>query len=106
MSIPLRLSTCPGPAPPSPSAPKPSRRRPLGIPTLPQAQAVFVATPGIHEPRNKLGEHLNATAREALEDPDLILAVFDLSQALTPQDRRTAEWRHSLPDPDPILSVL
>ncbi|OGO13084.1 MAG: GTPase Era [Chloroflexi bacterium RBG_13_68_17] len=86
--------------------PQTTRRRQLGILTLPQAQAVFVDTPGIHEPRNKLGEHLNATAREALEDPDLILAVFDLSQALTPEDRRTAEWLHSLPDPAPILAVL
>jgi len=86
--------------------PQTTRRRQLGILTLPHAQTVFVDTPGVHAPRNKLGEVLNASAREALEDPDVILAVFDLSQPLTPEDRMTADWVTSLPKAPPVLAVM
>ncbi len=86
--------------------PQTTRRRQLGILTLPGVQAVFVDTPGIHEPRNKLGQHLNTAAREALEDPDVILAVFDLSQQLTSEDHKTAGWLNGLIEPPPILAIL
>jgi len=41
-------------------SPKPqtTRRRLRGILTLPQAQIVFIDTPGIHQPRHKLGEYM------------------------------------------------
>ncbi len=65
----------------APVSPRPqtTRRRQLGILTLPEAQIVFVDTPGIHLPRHKLGEFLNQEATEILEDVDGILFLVDLS---------------------------
>lgn len=65
----------------APVSPRPqtTRRRQLGILTLPNAQLVFVDTPGIHLPRHKLGEFLNQEASEILDEVDVILFLVDLS---------------------------
>jgi GTP-binding protein Era len=65
----------------APVSPRPqtTRRRQLGILTLPQAQIVFVDTPGIHLPRHKLGEFLNQEATEILGEVDVLLFLVDLS---------------------------
>ncbi len=42
-------------------------------------QIVFVDTPGIHKPKDKLGRGLNKEAYSAIEDIDVILFVVDAS---------------------------
>lgn len=51
-------------------SPKPqtTRLRQLGIYTAPDVQAIFVDTPGIHQPRHKLGKFMVEVARSALND--------------------------------------
>src|SRR5210317_482611 len=51
-------------------SPKPQTTRTslLGILTRPDAQVIFVDTPGIHRPRTKLGEHMVQSARHAIPD--------------------------------------
>lgn len=57
-------------------------RTPLrGILTLPEAQVVFVDTPGLHRPRHRLGEHMVRGAQKVLEDVDLALLVLDASRS-------------------------
>ena len=75
-----------------PVSPRPqtTRRRQLAILSLADAQVVFVDTPGIHKPQHKLGEQMNKAALEALKDCDVILAIFDLSHAPSPDDARVA----------------
>ncbi|GAP21782.1 GTPase Era [Leptolinea tardivitalis] len=60
-------------------SPKPqtTRRRQLGILTLPQSQLIFVDAPGIHLQHHKLGEALNQTAEEIISDVDVIAWVVD-----------------------------
>ena len=41
------------------------------------AQIIFIDTPGIHKPKDKLGKYLNKQSYEALEDIDVILFVVD-----------------------------
>jgi GTP-binding protein Era len=77
-------------APVSPRA-QTTLRRQLGILTLPDAQVIFVDTPGIHEPKHKLGDRMNITAQEALSEADVLLVIFDLSQQPTPDDMRVVE---------------
>ena len=76
-----------------PVSPKPqtTRVRQLAILTTSAAQAIFVDTPGIHRPRNRLGQYMNSVASNALEDADVILCVFDVHQAPKLGDRLVAE---------------
>ena len=66
--------------------PQTTRRRQLGILTLENAQLVFVDTPGLHTPHHKLGEFMNESAVQALEDADLILWLIDASDPLNEED--------------------
>jgi GTP-binding protein Era len=70
--------------------PQTTRLRQLGILTLPDAQIIFVDTPGIHNPRHKLGEFMVEVATRALADADLILWVADISTPPTDEDRQIA----------------
>ncbi|MFQ5942150.1 MAG: GTPase Era [Anaerolineales bacterium] len=76
-----------------PVSPKPqtTRVRQLAILTTRDAQAIFVDTPGIHRPRNRLGQYMNSVASHALEDADVILCVFDVHEAPKAGDRLVAE---------------
>ncbi|MBW4575314.1 MAG: GTPase Era [Aphanothece sp. CMT-3BRIN-NPC111] len=54
-----------------------TRNRLRGILTTPEAQLIFVDTPGIHKPHHKLGEVLVKNARIAIESVDVLLFVVD-----------------------------
>jgi GTP-binding protein Era len=57
--------------------PQTTQRRITGIRTTGDSQIVFIDTPGIHKPLNKLGELMVKTAREALHDADIILFMVE-----------------------------
>jgi GTP-binding protein Era len=81
--------------------PQTTRRRQLGILTTPDAQLVFVDTPGVHFPRHKLGRFFNQEAEEALDGVDIILFLVDASTEPDEDDRRIADLLsllHSRPD--------
>lgn len=67
-----------------------TRRRQMGILTTDSYQIVFVDTPGLHEPRHKLGEYLNQEAEEALQGVDVILWIVDASDGPNADDGRIA----------------
>jgi GTP-binding protein Era len=70
-------------------SPKPqtTRRRQLGILTTDDSQIVFVDTPGIHNPRHKLGKFLNQEAEDALPGVDVVLFLVDVSEEPTDEDK-------------------
>jgi len=72
--------------------PQTTRRRLLGIKTLPAAQILFFDTPGIHQPRDLMNERMVALAKQSLADADLALWLLDASAALETADRNIAEW--------------
>lgn len=51
-----------------------------GIRTDEDSQMVFVDTPGIHKPKNKLGKVLNKQAYFSLDDVDIILFLVDITE--------------------------
>ena len=51
-------------------------------------QIVFVDTPGIHKPINKLGKILNKEAQSLTQDVDAILFVVDASEGIGSGDKR------------------
>ena len=86
--------------------PQTTRRRQLGILTLDNAQIVFVDTPGIHNPRHKLGEFLNQEAEEALEGVDVILWLVDSSVEPTEEDARIASLLNRISPQTPRMLIL
>jgi len=67
--------------------PQTTRTQVRGVLTRPDAQVVFVDTPGIHKPRTLLGERLNDTAASALGDVDVVCLVLDATGPVGPGDR-------------------
>ena len=53
-----------------------------------EAQIVFLDTPGIHKPKNKLGEFMVKSATDAFKNVDLVLFVVDESKKIGPGDRK------------------
>lgn len=60
--------------------PQTTRTRITAIKTLPGAEVVFIDTPGLHEPRGKLGQLMARTAHRALEDVDLVCLVAEATE--------------------------
>ena len=52
----------------------------LGVYNDYDSQIVFVDTPGIHKPKNKLGNLLNKKAYAMTKDIDLILFLVDIKE--------------------------
>ncbi len=57
----------------------------------PSWQMVLVDTPGLHKPRNELGDRLNRLVYGALADADVIAFLVDARQPIGPGDQRIAE---------------
>ena len=70
--------------------PQTTRTQVRGVLTRPDAQIVFVDTPGIHKPVSALGTSLNATANEALGGVDVVCLVIDATMPLGRGDKFVA----------------
>ena len=70
--------------------PQTTRTQVRGVLNRPDAQVVFVDTPGIHKPRTLLGERLNETATGALGGVDVVCLVVDATAPLGRGDRFVA----------------
>ncbi len=68
-----------------------TRKRIKGILTEKRGQIVFVDTPGVHRPLNKLGEFLMDEAKFALPDSDLVLFLVDGSEPAGKGDKWIVE---------------
>jgi GTPase len=73
------------------SKPQTTRSRILAILTRPDAQAIFIDTPGLHKPHHLLGQTMVDVATSAIPDADAVLFVVDVSVPPTSEDRMVAE---------------
>ena len=75
------------------TSPKPQTTRDqlLGILTTADAQYLFLDTPGIHKPLNKLGEYMVTVAAETIEDADITLWLVDITVPPTDEDAAIAD---------------
>ena len=62
------------------SKPQTTRNRIMGVITGKAYQAVFLDTPGIHTPHNRLGEYMMQAVRESLQGIDALLFVLDAAR--------------------------
>jgi GTP-binding protein Era len=81
--------------------PQTTRTQVRGVLTRPDAQVVFVDTPGIHRPRTLLGERLNDTATSAIGDVDVVCLVVDATAPIGKGDK----WVASRVPGDAIIVV-
>jgi GTPase len=86
--------------------PQTTQRRQLGIYTEPRGQILFIDTPGMHRPQHKLGEFMVKAAESALNETDVILALFDVSRAPDATDRALSERVASLRRGAPLILAL
>ncbi len=68
-----------------------TRNRLQGILTTPEAQIIFVDTPGIHKPHHELGKVLVQNAQTAINSVDVILFIVDSSVRAGKGDRFIVE---------------
>jgi GTP-binding protein Era len=61
-----------------------------GVLTTPQAQIIFIDTPGIHRSDSLFNRRMMETVRSALKDRDLVLYVADAHKPITSEDEQSA----------------
>jgi GTP-binding protein Era len=81
--------------------PQTTRTQIRGVLNRPDAQVVFVDTPGLHKPVTALGDRLNSTAAEALDGVDVVCLVLDATQPFGSGD----EWVASRVPADAVVIV-
>lgn len=60
--------------------PQTTRNRILGVKHGPDAQIVFLDTPGVHRPLHRMNVRMVDAAREAMREVDVLVAVVDASE--------------------------
>ena len=70
--------------------PQTTRTSIQGVLTLPEAQIVFLDTPGIHKADSLLNKRMMDTVRAALEERDLLLFLVDVKRKFGLEDRHAA----------------
>lgn len=71
--------------------PQTTRNAIRGVVTGPDHQLVLVDTPGLHKPRNELGNRLNSVVSGTLADSDAAVFVIDATMPIGPGDRMIAQ---------------
>lgn len=63
-----------------------TRNKITGVLTRPEYQIVFLDTPGVTNPKNKLGEYMQKVAYDAMNEVEAILFVADAEQGVRERD--------------------
>ena len=63
--------------------PQTTRTRINGVLTNGDTQYVFIDTPGMHKPKNKLSEQMVKTIRSSVEDVDVVLFMVDATKKIS-----------------------
>lgn len=71
--------------------PQTTRNKILCVLTQPDAQILFIDTPGIHKPKHKLGEYMVKTAENTLKEVDVVLFVVDATAEMGPGEQYILE---------------
>jgi len=66
--------------------PQTTQTRISGIKSAPHYQIIFLDTPGIHQPKHKLGEYMMEVIQKTLKDADLILYLTEVNDKIQIQD--------------------
>ncbi|HSN67564.1 MAG TPA: GTPase Era [Fusibacter sp.] len=74
------------------SKPQTTRHKITGVYNDDDSQIIFVDTPGIHRPKNKLGDYMVSSAKSAVDDVDVVILMVDHSTKIGPGDEYLLEF--------------
>ena len=74
------------------SKPQTTRNRITGIYTRGEDQFVFLDTPGIHSPKNSLGEYMVKAADATLRDADAVVLVVDTGKEISKVEENVIDY--------------
>ncbi len=74
------------------SKPQTTRHKITGVYNDDDSQIIFVDTPGIHRPKNKLGDYMVTSAKSAVDDVDVVILMVDHSIKIGPGDEYLLEF--------------
>ena len=83
--------------------PQTTRNHIRGIFTDSDYQIIFIDTPGIHKPKNKLGSYMLEAAETSLNEVELVLFLVDDSLSVGPGDRYIIELLANVKTPKFLL---
>lgn len=99
--------------------PQTTRNKVQGVLTTKNEQIIFIDTPGINEPRSKLGDFMLKVAKNTLREVDGVLLMVDSTDRIGKQDRYVLEMlkgnetpvflvmnKIDLIHPDKLMSVI
>lgn len=88
------------------SKPQTTRQNITFIHTDEDAQIIFLDTPGIQKPKNKLGEFMLTESKEGIEDSDVITYIVDTSKKIGRAERSIIEILKEYKGKLPIILLI
>ncbi len=79
--------------------PQTTRNKINAIYNTDNAQIIFIDTPGIHKPKNKLGEYMVTAATDTLNEVDVVIYMVDESKEIGPGDKYILESLRNVKTP-------
>ncbi len=79
--------------------PQTTRNRILGVKNYPDAQVIFLDTPGIHRPLHRMNVRMVDAARDTISEVDIVGLVVDVNERLGGGDRYVFEMVKDLHKP-------
>lgn len=84
--------------------PQTTRNKIQAVYTDDESQIIFIDTPGIHKPKNKLGEYMSQEIDSSLDGMDLVIFMTDEKKSLGPGDKYIIDKIKELKIP--VLGVI
>lgn len=72
--------------------PQTTRNRITGILTRGEEQFVFLDTPGMHKPKNSLGEYMVKAADSSMKEADAVVLVVDTGKAISTVEENVMDY--------------
>lgn len=85
--------------------PQTTRTRITGIKTIGETQMVFMDTPGLHKPKNKLSAHMINAAKNSVSDMDAVIFMMDCTNRFV-SDEETEMLKSLMKSKFSVILVL
>lgn len=84
--------------------PQTTRNRIIGIHTKGESQFVFLDTPGIHSPKNRLGDYMVKAANTTMQDADAVVLVVEAGKKMSTVEENVIKYL-KMADVPSVLAV-